>query len=308
MKPKKIVLLAVISGLMTTLLFYTIMSKQDSSASGEETPMVEVIVASEDIQQNQKITEEVLTSEQVPEDQVHAQAASQTSDVVGLFATADLKEGEPVMLHRVQQSEDEDEFVTKKVTEGYRAVSINVDYVKSVSNLIEPEDFVDVVLSEGTEGEAINSEVILENVRVLSVGQRMVEKKSGETEEEYTAVTLELKQDEAVKLVNGSERGSLQLVLLSEQISEKDENEEASAEADDEIPEDSTYITLPEQSLLREGPGLDSSVSDVIAKDTKLKNLNEQETDDDERIWMLVETPDQKKGWMSSRILKHENE
>ncbi|SFK04863.1 SAF domain-containing protein [Halobacillus dabanensis] len=308
MKPKKILLLAVISGLITTFLFYTIMNKQISSASGEEAMMAEVIVAREDIQQNQKITEELLTRKQMPEDQVHAQTARKASDVVGLFATADIKEGESVMLHRVQPSEDEDEFVTKKVTEGHRAVSISVDYVKSVSNLVEPEDFVDVVLSEGTEGETIESKVILENVRVLSVGQRMVEKKSDEPEEEYTAVTLELKQEEAVKLVNGSERGNLQLVLLSEQISEREEKEGASPDTENKTTEHSSYITLPEQSLLREGPGLDYPVSDVISKGSKLKNLNEQKTDDEERMWMFVETPGEKKGWISSRILKQVNE
>lgn len=298
-------MLAVISGLVTTFLFYTFINKQISSASGEEPMMSEVIVAREDIQKNQKITDEVLTSKQMPEDQIHAQTAKKVSDVVGKFATVDLKEGEAVMFHRLQQSEDEDEFVTKKVTEGYRAVSISVDYVKSVSNLIEPEDFVDVVL---TEGETIESKVILENVRVLSVGQRMVEKESEEAEEEYVAVTLELKQNEAVNLINGSERGSLQLVLLSEQLSESDKDEKASTDEDNKPTSDSSYITLPEQSLLREGPGLDYPVSDVISNGTKLKNLNEQETDNEERIWMLVETPDQKKGWMSSRILKHENE
>jgi pilus assembly protein CpaB len=97
-------------------------------------------------------------------------------------------------------------FVSKKVRDGYRAVSIGPNIVQSVSNLIEPGDFVDVVYSKQDKvTKEWFSQIILENVHVLAIGRRMVEAESETPYVEYSQVTLELIPADGVKVINADE-------------------------------------------------------------------------------------------------------
>ncbi|WP_085504924.1 Flp pilus assembly protein CpaB [Thalassobacillus devorans] len=303
MKPKRILMLALLSGLITTGIFYLFMNQASSSSVEKEAAMVEIVVAGEDIEKNQTITEEQLVTREVEESEVHPEAIKDTAEITGKLAITEIKAGEPLMKHRVQSGKDEEEVIARKVTEGNRGFSIEVDYVKSVSNMIEPEDYVDIVVSVGKE-EATTSELIQEKVRVLAVGKRMVEKKPDAPDEEYHAVTLELTQEDTVKVINASERGRLHLALHSKvtgqekEAAEEKEQEETSAELD----------PLPSRSVIRSGPGLDQGVITVVDQGTVLLDLEKEETDGDGRIWLKVETPDQQEGWISSRIIKYKGE
>ncbi|SEA83860.1 pilus assembly protein CpaB [Thalassobacillus cyri] len=302
MKPKKILMLALLSGIITTVIFYLFMEQARSSSGAEEAATVSIIAASEDIQQNQEITEDQLTVIEVDENEVHPQSVEDKAKVVGKLAATEIKAGEQLMSHRVQSGEEEDEVIALKITEGHRAFSINIDYVKSVSNMVEPEDYVDVVLSVGKE-EATKTELIQEKVRVLAVGRRMVEKKQDAPEEEYHAVTLELSQEDTVKVINASERGRLQLSLYSKRVSEEKDIDEIKPNK-----VSSNLNPLPQRSAIRSGPGLDEAVITVVDQGTILRDLEQDSTDEQGRIWLNVETPDQQEGWISSRIVKYEAE
>jgi pilus assembly protein CpaB len=315
MKPKKILLLALVSGLITTMIFYLFVNQSKPNAS-EKLPMVSVATVNQDITENQQITKENITMVEVPEAQVHAQAVKDKEAIIGKFTTAPIKAGEVVMMHRILQEEEAASYISKKVQGGYRAVSISVDFVKSVSNLVEPGDMVDIVLTKGQEGEeraGVRTEVVLDEVKVLAVGQRMVERKKGETPAEYMAVTLELMQEDAVRLIDASGQGSLQLVLHSkllpaDEAAEAEEETEVHVEEAATLTSASQVVALPPNSLIRSEPELSAPVIDVVAGGTSLEYLDEKETDDEDRIWFLVETPDKKQGWISSRIVKHESE
>ncbi|WP_088007107.1 Flp pilus assembly protein CpaB [Indiicoccus explosivorum] len=327
MKPKKILLLAIVSGLVTTFVFYLFIGQQQPAAVAEQPAMVSVVTAAADLQESEEITAESLTIKEVPEGQVHADAIRDEAEIVGKYTAAPIKAGEVILLHRIQQ-EGEVKVASKKIAEGYRAVSINVDFVKSVSNLIEPEDMVDVVLTktvELPEGPEILTELMLENVKVLAVGKRFTEAKEGEPPAEYMAVTLELTPEDAVELVDASSRGSLQLLLRSQLISEGTPEEPAeevlSESTDKELTEAvetasdeernvpaPAVISIPERSLIRNGPSLEADVLGVVEAGALLTDLHEEEMDEDGRLWFRVETKDQLQGWISSRIVKYENE
>lgn len=319
MKPKKILLLALLSGIITTLVFYLFLN-QLKPVEAEVPPMVQVITASQDMAENQQITKESISIIDMPEADVHAQAVRKPETVIGAFTTAAVKSGEILMLHRIQQEEEEADFVSKKVTEGHRAVSINVDYVKSVSNLTEPGDYVDVVW---TEAESVKSELILEKVRVLAVGKRMIEVKEGEVAAEYMAVTLELKPEKAVKLINASERGNLQLTIHSKLLP-PDETEEVDSEDEKQPTKEAkkekqtktsgedkkaevqhTSVTVQTvQAKIRTNPSMKAAVLMLANRGVVFRYLDKKETDEDGRIWFQIETPDKEKGWISSRIVK----
>ena len=231
MKSRNILILALIMALITTFLFNNYLKELDKKYKKEQNK-VSVVVAKTQINKNQKITNEMIEVKELSEDAVHPQAFKKLEDVVGKYAIADFTQGEVLLSFRFTNEFEEKQLLTRKIREGYRAVSVEVNFVESVSNFIEPEDYVDVVFSEsfkeGTKND-VKTQLILEEIRVLAVGSRLNEKdtslkenkevKQGEQSIEYTAVTLELRAEDAVKLINNDERGNVKLILRSKFIS-----------------------------------------------------------------------------------------
>lgn len=204
-------------GGITTVLFYSYMKQYDATAAISEN-MVEVVVAIELLQKNERISTDKVEIRSIPELSLHPQAATSIEQLEGLIVNADIEKDEVILLHRVQREEDENLLVSRKIKEGYRAVSVGVNFVQSVSNLVEPEDYVDVIFSEviKSDGETVvNTKLIFEKIRILAVGRKLIESTTGEIYMEYSSATLELTAEAAVELVNASERGTIQLSLHS---------------------------------------------------------------------------------------------
>jgi len=231
MKSKIVLFLAIVMGLITTYFFYNYMKAYDQAAV-VNTNMTEIVVAKQDIKKNQKISQGMVMPAQVPSSGVHPQAVRNPSEVEGMYALADITANEPLLTHRLGNEKEENLFVSRKVQQGYRAVSVGLNFVQSVSNLIEPEDWVDVVFTEpppkGMDQLQINTVLLLSKARVLAVGRRMLETTPEEPYVEYTSVTLELKPEDAVKLINASEKGNIQLILHTKVIPAKEASDNAS--------------------------------------------------------------------------------
>jgi pilus assembly protein CpaB len=305
MKPKSILFIAILSGLISTILFYLMMNAEAAEVEQEE-EKVRVAVAAEDIEKDQQITEEQVTVKEIPADQLHEGMVEDAAQPVQQYALVEIKQGEVLMQHRMQHKEEETDVVSRKINDGQRGTSIEVTYVTGISNLIQPEDYVDVFLITGDD-EHTETELILEKIRVLAIGEQMTEEKTDGSEEYYQAVTLEITPEEALEVIHANARGDLHLALYSKSdIS--DENPEANNnEEDDHLPAND-IVTVPARSIIRNGPSLEAAPLEIVDKETTLKLLNEQKTDEDGRIWLEIETNDNKTGWISSRILKNSTE
>lgn len=214
-------------GVITTVLFFNYM-KQFDAATVSTTNTVKVVVAKEQIEKNERISASKLELVSMPEKSVHPEALKSIDAAEGKIATSVIVKGEAILSHRLVTEKEEKLFVSRKIREGYRAVSVGVNFNQSVSNLIEPEDDVDVVFSKAKKESAtetsVDSVVLLEKARVLAVGRKLVD--SEETEEpyvEYSSVTLELKQNDAVKLINSAEQGSIHFILHQRPIEKEKE-------------------------------------------------------------------------------------
>ena len=215
MRSKFILVAALFMGAITTFLFFQYMKQYDQEALVNDS-MVDVVVAAQSIHANDRMSASIVKLEKVPAKGLHPNAVRSTTEVSGKFAMTDMEPGEVILSHHLRLQTEENLFVSRKVKEGYRAVSVGVNFVQSISNLIEPEDTVDVVFSEHFKEANIthvNSEMILSNVRVLAIGRRMIETTGKEEYVEYNSVTLELQPNDAVRLINASERGNIQLAL-----------------------------------------------------------------------------------------------
>jgi pilus assembly protein CpaB len=224
MKSRNILILALIMALVTTFFFAKYLRDLDKKYKMNDN-RISVVVPKQDIKKNQKVTKDMLEIKDLPTDSVHPEAVKKIEEIEGSYALTDIKQGEILFLSRFTNQFKETELVTRKIRAGLRAVSIEVNFVESVSNLIEPEDYVDVVFSERPNGanSAVSTQIMLENVRVLAVGKRLSAKEAPNTSQdpkentgkdvEYIAVTLELKPADAARLINCDERGSIKLIL-----------------------------------------------------------------------------------------------
>ncbi len=223
---------AILMGLVTTFLFYQYMERFDAEAAADA-KTVQVVAVKEPVGKDVILTEKVLKMVEVPQEAVHPNALSSLADAAGKATISRLETDEVVLSHHLRATADESLIVSRKVTPGKQAVSIGVNFVQSVSNLIEPEDDVDVIWTEvKKEGEeqTVTSKLLLGNKRVLAVGRKMEETKEGEEYAEYTSITLELTSDEAVKLVNAGEQGPLHITLHSRINDEGGEHDGGRAE------------------------------------------------------------------------------
>ena len=144
----------------------------------------------------------------------------------GAFATKAslLKDGRRMMLALVARNEpilrskitapNQPATLSSMLDPGKRAVTVRVDDVRGVAGFIQPGDRVDVVLIR-TEADSRNndsySDVILQSAKVLAIDQI-----TGERTEQPTvakAVTLEVRPEDAQKILLATNIGRLSLIL-----------------------------------------------------------------------------------------------
>jgi pilus assembly protein CpaB len=210
-------MLALVMGIITTFLFFQY-TQQMNTAKVATVQTVDVVVAKEKIEKNEKISADKLEIVQMSAKTVLPGSLKSIAEGEGKLATAMIQKGEPILSHRLGTEKEEAMYVSRKVRDGYRAVSVGVNINQSVSNLLEPEDEVDVVFTKIVKNKAKEnvplSYIILSNARVLAVGRKMLTPEdTKEPYTEYSSVTLELKPEDAVKLVNASEGGKIHFIV-----------------------------------------------------------------------------------------------
>jgi pilus assembly protein CpaB len=193
-----------------------IATKEKSIFKGMD--LTQIVVVSKDIEPGTKINRDMLTTEKIPEKYVHANAISpdDMDILVGQTLNFPLKQGDPVLFTDLgeERMRLRMEKLSSKVTKGERALSIPVDMVSGISNLIQPNDHVDILgtfMNLGTGEEATIT--LLQNITTLAIGSSM----SGENQngQSYSTVTLLVTLQEAELLTFAQERGRLILILRS---------------------------------------------------------------------------------------------
>lgn len=154
----------------------------------------------------------------------------------GAFATVDAALAEPgrVVLSPVEINEpvllaklsgpNGRATLSNLLSPGMRAVTIKTDEVAGVGGFVMPGDRVDVVMTrdagaiqevernaEGAAGSTIATEVVVENVKVLSVGQGADERAT--SPQVATSITLEVSTEGAQKIALARNVGQLSLSL-----------------------------------------------------------------------------------------------
>jgi pilus assembly protein CpaB len=175
-----------------------------------------VVVVRSDVSVASSLAETQLKLVDWPIEHVPAGALHSIADAKERIARRPLAQGEPVLeasLYPIGAAGGLGAVIADK----HRAVSVKVDNVIGVAGFVVPGSRVDVMatIRRVDREKAIPfAKVILQDVRVLAVDQKLEEVKSGEPEL-VNVVTLEVSPVQAEHLIYAAHEGRLQLALRS---------------------------------------------------------------------------------------------
>jgi pilus assembly protein CpaB len=143
-----------------------------------------------------------------------------TTQIAGSIARAPFIAGEPIREPKLVKGNGSG-FMAAILPSGMRAISTEISPETGAGGFILPNDRVDVILSKREKNaavagapDAVKSEIILSNIRVLAIDQAPKEK-DGQNNVVGKTVTLELKPEQAETLARARQTGTLQLALRS---------------------------------------------------------------------------------------------
>jgi pilus assembly protein CpaB len=129
-------------------------------------------------------------------------------------------------------------FLSATLHPGMRAVSVAIDDVSGNAGLIQPGDYVDLILTQNMQGktsspdESVSSETVVQHARVLAVGSELQPAKdSSDANTRARTVTLEVSPHTAEAIAVAARLGSLSLALRSFATLDRTANAASGADA-----------------------------------------------------------------------------
>jgi pilus assembly protein CpaB len=199
-----------------------------SVPAGPAEPAVEfktLVVATEPLRFGMELDRTQLAEIPWPQDSL-PEGAFATIDVLlaeGRAVLSPIEPNEPVLLAKLS-GPDGRATLSNMLAPGMRAVTIRTDEIAGVGGFIMPGDRVDIVLTRdagaieevasnanGAAGSTLTSEVVLDNIKVLSVGQGADLRQT--TPQIVNSVTVEVTTEGARKIALARSIGTLSLSL-----------------------------------------------------------------------------------------------
>ena len=189
-------------------------------------PTVDVLVAKSDISLGQTVGPEEMQWQTWPASTAsntfirRNERPEATTQIAGSIARAPFIAGEPIREPKLVKANGSG-FMAAILPAGMRAISTEISPETGAGGFILPNDRVDVILSKREKNpsrsnapDAVVSEIILPNVRVLAIDQAPKEK-DGQNNVVGKTVTLELRPEQAETLARARQTGTLSLALRS---------------------------------------------------------------------------------------------
>lgn len=204
--------IALVAGVVAVMLLISYVDKRNLKPS-----LSPVVVAAMDLPMATVLRPEHLAVADWPRG-VRPQGTFQDpKELVGRVLTSKMVKTELLLAAKVAQR-DAGSGLAALIPENMRAAAVRVDDVVGVAGFIHPEDRVDVIVTlrpENGRGET-TAKVILQNVRVLAVGQSLQEEDRKKSKSiEVTVATLLVTTEQSEKLALAAAQGKLLLTLRS---------------------------------------------------------------------------------------------
>jgi len=208
-------ILAVALGVFAAFTAQRWLEQQRQQPTAAQTHTQPVAVMRQNLQVGQVVHERSLATVDWPTEFVPQGAFSDPAKLEGRVVRRPLAAGEPV-LENALLPEGSRAGLASVIDPTHRAMSVRVDPVVGVAGFVAPGARVDVLVTINrvdSDGKPV-SKVILQDVQVLAIDQKLEEAKEGEPEL-VQVVTLETSPQDAEKLTHAAHEGRLQLALRS---------------------------------------------------------------------------------------------
>lgn len=220
------IVVAIVLAILATLALAQYIQGERNEALAQNDP-VQVYVANDVIpagmSADQAIDQGLIVRQPVPRRAVPAGAIDSLEDIRGRVVMAPINAGEEIVGSRFALPGETGSQL--QIPEGFHAISIDVGLVPSAAGFIKPGDSVGVLLNvnlpnpDGGDAEASlsHTEFLMQNVRVLAMGQRTTTTTNAEGEEQQetsTVATLALRPQDAERLAHAQFIGQLYLTLM----------------------------------------------------------------------------------------------
>lgn len=213
-------LLAVVLMIMMTIIILP--KSTDEKPKGETKKTV--LVAKQPIPAYTELTAEMLETVEYPKNTVAPNAVSDLENAVGCITIADISTQEILMSNHLLKEGDVAGGLALLLKDGMRAMSVRVDDVTGVSNLLKVGNKVDVivVLATDTTKTEVVSTILLENIEVVALNTALAGNPvDDDGYPNYTTVTLAVTPQDAVSLALACHEGTVYLI-------ERPQNDDAS--------------------------------------------------------------------------------
>ncbi len=232
MKPAKLMVLGVagVAALAAVWLTSGLRTPQMvvvESGAAETVPMTDVLVASVELPVGSLVTAQQLRWQRWPRAALSElmitkdNMANGLEEIAGSISRGPTMMGEPIRRDKLIKGANGG-FMSAILPEGRRALAINIvsSGARTAGGFILPNDRVDIISTRRDDAasskdvEAFLSETILQNIRVLAIGQN-VQERNGEKVVIGETATLELDPKQAEVVTQAQRSGELTLVLRS---------------------------------------------------------------------------------------------
>ncbi len=228
--------IAALLGLLSALLIFIVLNQAQGGGDGESVPTTPVVVAKQDIPARTRVTAEMVELRPVPQDLVSPTSFTAVDQVVGKVVRFPIAARQQITADKLVETSLGAEAgrnppLAVQVPPGKRAVAISASEETAVGGLVLPGDFVDVIgvfeIEDGQQRRTV-SVVVVQNVQVLAVAQKVTELPPGSAdlspaervnlrnaspEPSAKTMTLAVSPDQALALALAAEKGSLRVAL-----------------------------------------------------------------------------------------------
>jgi len=171
--------LAVILGLIAAVLVRNAIAHR-SSASPNNSNLVSVVVASQDVDPGTALTKEQLVVAKVPAEIAPGHVFSDPNQLVGRVVTSPLAKGQTLM-ETLLASSGSGAGLQALIPPGMRALTLEVNEFSSVGGFIEPGCRVDLISTlNDPKTHEVCSKTILQNIKVTAIGRSVTAPKPAE--------------------------------------------------------------------------------------------------------------------------------
>ena len=216
-----VVVVGVLLALFASIGTYRFLSQKGRMAEEARLQTVGVVVAAADIPFGSTIGPDQVVLSAWPKDRYPKDVLSDVKAAVGRVVRREFARGEPIVESKLLTTSKNVGMLSLRIPQGMRAFTVRVNEAVGVGGFLMPDARVDVLLTTTSSDQRATqmSKIILEDIRVLAVGQTIDQKDSKPIS--VGTVTLAVTPEDAEKLALASNDGKIHLVLRNFADSEK---------------------------------------------------------------------------------------